>query len=290
MIGAPRAASAGIAVLILALLLGPRATDPAVAIAAAHMIRDHAAEAIDALGTLRGAVARGLDEAREGAAAVVSGADPPRAQLELAAQLIADAEREALLARRAVAALAAVHRAWRPALSSPAQPVEVGELGSIASQLRASAAGAEAFARRRALSTGLPVVLGDALRALDRGDLASAAALARRARADHDAITNWETDLATLPVWIETTDAMIGAVEQIVDATRAGDDDAAIKAGEAFVALGDEADTADRALRIALGEGGAALTAAPLGQLAEVLGDIEAARATVAAIRADPGR
>ena len=48
---------------------------------------------------------------------------------------------------------------------------------------------------------------------------------------------------------------MIGAVEGILAATRAGDAAAAGEAAAAFAALAADAATADRALRIALGEG-----------------------------------
>ena len=104
--------------------------------------------------------------------------------------------------------------------------------------------------------------------ALDRGDVEEATELTSAARTDHDALVAWETDIPTLPVWIETTDAMIGAVEGILAATRAGDAAAASEAAAAFAALADDAATADRALRITLSEGGASLTAAPLGRLA----------------------
>ena len=98
-------------------------------------------------------------------------------------------------------------------------------------------------------------MLEEALVALERGDVDRAAELTARARADHDAVVAWETDLPTLPVWIGTTDAMIGAVERILDATRAGDAAAARDAADEFAALADEAATADRALRIALERG-----------------------------------
>ena len=99
----------------------------------------------------------------------------------------------------------------------------------------------------------------------------------------------WETDLPTLPVWIGTTDAMIDAVERILDATRAGDAAAARDAADEFAALADEAATADRALRIALSEGGAALIAAPLERLAAALRSIEGAHASAAAAASDVG-
>ena len=55
-------------------------------------------------------------------------------------------------------------------------------------------------------------------------------------------------------------------------------------AAEAFSALTDDAATADRALRIAIGEGGSSLTAAPLERLAAALGGIEGVRETTAEI------
>jgi len=129
-----------------------------------------------------------------------------------------------------------------------------------------------------------------ALAALDVGAIEEAAELAARARADHEVMVAWETDLPTLPVWLETTDAMIRAVEQIVSAVRSGDADAASQAAEAFGALGDDAATADRALRIALSEGGSAMTAAPLERLAAALGSIEDARAAAEAIVMEPAQ
>lgn len=290
MIGVPAAGSAGVAVLGLAVLFGPGATDPTIEVAAERLIRERAAVAVAALDDLRDAIEPGLEAARIGAAGVLSGDEPPSPRLEGAAAQIADAEDAVTPARRGVAALAAAQGAWRPGASRPPEPIAAGELSSIATQLRSAGEAVDAFADLRARGTGLPGLLDEVLRALEAGDLDEATELAAVVRADHDAIVGWETDLVTLPVWIETTDAMITAVEQILDATRAGDDAAATEAAESFGALADGAATADRALRIALSEGGSALTAAPLERLAVALGDIDASRAAAAAFLAEPGR
>jgi hypothetical protein len=108
--------------------------------------------------------------------------------------------------------------------------------------------------------------------------------MVRGARADHDLVAAWEAAPPTLPVWLGTTDAMISAVEQVVSATQAGDEATASAAAVSFAALTAEAATADRALRIALGEGGSALTAAPLERLAAALRSIEEARTAAAAM------
>jgi len=110
------------------------------------------------------------------------------------------------------------------------------------------------------------------------------------ARADHDALAAWEVELVTLPVWLQAAGAMVDAVEAIVAATRAGDAAAAAAAADAFAASSADAVTADRALRIAIGEGGAAVTAAPLGRLAEMLRGVAEARSEVAAILQAVGR
>ena len=78
---------------------------------------------------------------------------------------------------------------------------------------------------------------------------------------------------------------MIEAVERILDAIERGDDGAASKAAAEFSALSGEGATADRALRIAMGEGGSAVTATPLGRLAGVLSAIGELRTTLASIR-----
>jgi hypothetical protein len=290
MIGTRAAASVAVALFGLALVLGPIAADPSAAIGAARLVRERAAAAVSALDALRAAAQPGLEAARRAAADVVAGDDPPGPRLTEAAELIAGAERSVTPARRAVAALGSARLAWHPDATIPPQPIAAGELSSIAAQLGAAGPAAELFADLRTRGTGVPGVLELALVALERGAVGEAAELTARAREDHDAIVAWETDLPTLPVWIETTDAMIGAVEGILEATRAGDAAAAREAAEAFAALADDAATADRALRIALSEGGAALTSAPLERLAGALRSIEAARAAAAETVSDPGR
>jgi hypothetical protein len=162
-------------------------------------------------------------------------------------------------------------------------PVDPGEIESIAAQLAASAAAADRFADQRRRAERVTEALVEALAALEDGDLATGGARIAEARAAHDAIAGWDVDLVTLPVWLGTTDAMIGAMETIERATRAGDEVAARAGADAFAALADDAAPADRALRIAIGEGGSAVTAAPMGRLADVLRTIDAARAATAA-------
>ena len=290
MIGIRGAASAAAAVLGLVLILGPRTADPSVALAAERLVGERALAASAALDALRAAVQPGLDAARGAAAAVLSRDEPPSPRIEAAAALIAEAERSVAPARDAVAALAAAQIAWRPDAAPLLEPLGTGELASIAAQLEAAGPATDTFADLGERSTGLSGVLERALLAFERGALEEAADLTSSARADHDALVAWETDLPTLPVWIETTDAMIGAVEEILAATLAGDAAAASEAAEAFGALAGEAATADRALRIALSEGGSSLTAAPLERLATAVRMIEASHASVAPLLPEADR
>ena len=274
----------------LALLIGPREADPAIGIAAERLMRERAQAATDALDALREAIQPGLDDARSAAAAVLSADDPPGSRLVAAGETIAAADGAAVIARRAVASLNGARTALDHALEPLAEPITVGELPSIGAQLAAAAPAADAFFELRRRAVGLPAALEAALAALDRGDLEAADDFVTQARDDHGVVAAWEAGPVTLPVWIATTDAMITAMEQIVSATRAGDAAAASAAAEAFRALSDDAATADRALRIAIGEGGSALTAAPLERLAGALGGIEGMRVTTASIAAAADR
>ena len=80
-----------------------------------------------------------------------------------------------------------------------------------------------------------------------------------------------------LSVWIDTADAMIRAMQRLVDAVRAGDAERAEAARADFDAAAEDAAEADRALRIGLGEAGSAITAVPLQRLAR--GPVALARA-----------
>jgi hypothetical protein len=290
MIGTRAAISVAVTLVGLVLLIGPRDADPAAGIAAERLVRERALVATDALDTLRAALQPGLDRARRAAAAVLSADEPPGALLVAAGETIAAADEAAVTARRAVASLNAARSASGPDLAPLAEPIAVGELPSIGAQLAAAAPAADAFFELRRRAVGLPATLEAALAALDRGDLEAADELVTQAREDHALVVASDAEPVTLPVWIATTDAMITAMEQIVSATRGGDAAAASAAAEAFRALADDAAAADRALRIAIGEGGSSLTAAPLERLAAALGGIEGMRATTAAIAAGADR
>lgn len=273
----------------IVLLVGSGGPDPAVERAARALVLDRAAGADAALAALERALVPGLDAGRRAAALVVAGSKAPGAELESAATEVEAAEVTARDARRAVEALEGARMAF-----GVAQPVALdlpeGELASLAAQLRATAPAADAFAAMRGRAEGLVERLEEVLVALEAGSLDGARDGVAAVRADHDALAAWPVNLVTLPVWLETTDAMIGAVEEIVEATESGDRAAALAAAEDFASLAEDAAPADRALRIAIGEGGSSVTAAPLSRLADLLRTVGSTRLDVASIVQTVGR
>ncbi len=281
-------ASGAMTVVLLAVALGQRMPDPAVATASRELVMERSDAALVALAELETEVTAALDLARSASARVLTGETSPTAQIEEAARSALMAEERVVATRRAISALAAAESARNPAGRLPPQPVAAGELASAAGQLQASVEKVEAFVVIRQRASDVPTMLERVLTALADGTPDAARESVGTARADHAAVVAWESDLPTLPVWIETTDAMIGAVEAMVNAVDAGDSAAASHAADEFAALGADGAQADRALRIALGEGGSALLAAPLSRLATVLDAIGETRSAISALAVSP--
>ena len=284
-----RIGSALLLTVALVPLLGGGGPDPSVQLAARRLVIDRATRADAALAALERALSPGVDAARQAAALVVTGDDPPGATLRTAASEVESAGPMALAARRALAALEGARRSL--GAGSPVQlELGAGDVASVATQLAAAAPAADAFAAMRSRAEGLVGRLEEVLSALDDGAMELARTALAAVRADHDALAAWDVELATLPVWLDTTDAMIGSVEDVVAAAEAGDMAAGLEAAEEFAALADKAAAADRALRIAMGEGGNAVTSAPLSRLADLLRSVATARVQVASIVHAVGR
>lgn len=280
-----RALLSGLAMAVaLVPLLGGGGPDPAAGIAARTLVRDRAVVADATLAELAAALAPALERARGGTARIVTGDEAPGPSLTEAGTTIGELDGLAARVRRALAALDGARAAAGMGTRPIPPPAGTGELGSIGAQLAGTASAADTFADMRARTAVVTASLERALVALDDDDLELADELVADARDAHDVLTAWEVGLVTLPVWLETSDAMIGAMESIVRATRSGDAAAAADAARTFAALAPDAATADRALRIAIGEGGGAITAAALGRLVDVLRAIDDARAEVASI------
>jgi len=284
MIGTRGIVTAVAGAVALAPLLGAGGPDPSAVIAARALVVQRAMLADRALADLEASIAPALDLARVGAARVVAGGEPPGEALASAGELLEEADPVARRAGEAIRALEGARRTLvvpGPALATPAEP---GELGSIGAQLAGTAAAADRFASMRLGAERTLAELEATIRALEAGDLRAANDALRAARADHAAIAAWEIDLLTLPIWVEAAAALLEATTALVHATTAGDPEAAEAAAAEVAAQAGGAATADRALRIAMSEGGAAVTAAPLGRLADLLRRLADARREVAAI------
>jgi hypothetical protein len=274
-----------LAVVTAGAAVGSGGPDPSARLAATRLVVENGAAADAELAAVEAALERSLDAARRGTARVVSGDEPPGPQFaDAATALREEGERAAGRAIDATTQLAAARRAQAPGAVGPQPPVDRGELASIAAQLDATADAGDAFATMRRRAADAIDGLDRALAALDRGDAGTAAEEVAASRAAFRAVEAWPAGLPTLPVWIETVDAMIGAVEALVDAVTAGDAVRAEEAARAFAAASEEAVVADRALRIAISEGGSGVAAPALTRLARALESVQAARAEVAAI------
>jgi len=273
------------AVALVVVLCNIGAPGPEAAAGADRLVAERAAVADAALATLAERLRPAVDAARDAGGRVIAGDEAPGPAFLDAAEIVTGATDAAAEARAACVELIAALRARTvDAAPLPACP-DPGELASLAGQLGSTASAADAFADVRRHAEHVTVALDVALEALDDGDLDTAASAASEARADHDAVVALEPKPVTLPVWIATTNEMIGAVERVIEATRAEDAAAADEAAADFAALADDAVTADRALRIAIGEGGGGVTAPALAGLARVLDGIEDLRAAVAALK-----
>ncbi|HEX5038912.1 MAG TPA: hypothetical protein VFW95_02105 [Candidatus Limnocylindria bacterium] len=272
-----------VAVVLVILLLGAGGPGPETAVVADRLVAERAAAAEAALATLAQRLQPAVDAARDGGGRVVAGGDAPGPAFLDAADLVLAATDAAVEARTACLELvAALHARDVDAAPLPPCP-DPAELAAISGQLGSTAAAGDAFADVRRHAEHVAVAVDAALDALDAGDIEAAASAVAEARADHDAVVALEPKPVTLPVWIEATDEMIGAVERVIQATRERDAAAAEAAAEDFASLGNDAVTVDRALRIAIGEGGSAVTAVALERLAAALGAVEDLRAAVLA-------
>ena len=283
MIGTRSAATAAAVGVVVIAAIGPGATRPEVVAGADALVRERTADADAALDALELELAAALDEGRRGAARVVAGDAEPGPPLREASRLVTEAMPEAVTARTTRDALESALRARQPAAEPLPSAPDPAALASIAGQLAASADAGDEFAMMRARAEAVTASLEDALVALESGDPDTAADHVAAAREDHDAIAAWEVGVVTLPVWVDTTDAMIAAVDDLVTATQLGDARAVESAAEAVAALGPDAVSADRALLIAIAEGGNAVTAAPLSRLASELRQLETLRGAIAA-------
>lgn len=262
------------------LAFAPTERGPADAAAYRAALASARTAAGEALASLRAVVAGSIGQGRDGAAATVSGSDPPGPLLEAAAQRLDDGRptvdrtQAALAALRGQLAIGGVE-------DGPRLLVSDDDLASIGAQLRGAADAADAFASMR-LATGQVLdSLSAVLVALRGGDPGDADAALADGRSALDRVRAWPGQLATLPIWMKTADGLLDALGAVAAARHDGDRQREARALAAYQAASADAAQADRALAIAIAEGGGAVAQAPLSRLADLLAKIDAARAAV---------
>jgi hypothetical protein len=280
-------------VVLMGGLLGLRSPDPARADPAAwHLVVQQVvadrADAISALSKLRDTITAALGEGRAGAALTVAGSDAPGPHLEACGRRLAAAEPLLVAARVRLRDLAAWLAVAGPGTPTPVLELVPGELSATGGQLISAAAPADAFAAMRADTDATLSSLRDAFVALDAGDAATALRAADAAAASLRAVQAWPGRIDTLPIWIGTTSALVGAVAAMARAIERGDPSAAAAAETAYRQAAADAHQADIALAIALAEGGSAVSAGALASVAQEQAAVEAALGQLLALRAPP--
>jgi hypothetical protein len=255
-----------------------------------RLVAEHTRAADAALASLQTTLGTVLDTAREGAAAIVAGERLPGESLQDAADLLLDATTLAGEAEAAVRELDAARRARDPDVEALPDGPGTAVLGSISAQLAGTIEVADLFAEMRRRAANVPAALDAALAALRIEDLEGAAAGAAAARADLDAVAGWDVDFVTLPVWIETSDAVVDAVERLIAAVASGDVAGAELVAADFADLEPDVTDADRALQIAISEGAGTIVSAPLARLTAAIDAVEDQHAGVGALLAEGRR
>jgi len=254
------------------------AADPPAQVARDGAVHDAAREATAGVVALSDVLDAARDAARRGSALVISGDQDPAPELVAAAAALEGGADLATRAQADMRALAGILASVDPGTEPPALAVSAPTLLGIASQLRESAASATAFVERRHASEETLAALGSALGALEAGDLDGAEVALRTAREAQNTVAAWESPPPELSIWLETTSAMLSAADRIVVALRAGDPEDAGAAGVDYHEAASRAALADRALALAIAEGGGAVTATVLLRIAGALEDVASAQ------------
>jgi hypothetical protein len=252
---------AAVAVLFGAHPLDPVGADPVRQAVLADLAASQAARADESLAEAERLMREGTRQAARGQAAVLSGEGDPADFLNEAAAAFEAAAPPVDAAHDPLTGLGWTLRALDPAVSPPSLELTGADLLAIGAQWRAAALPLSALADLHRAAQATLVSLGEALAALEDDDPATALTAIDAAEASLNEVRAFNAELSTLPFWISTVDALIDATEAIALAAQAGDEAALAEAQAAYGVAAEDADAADRALAIALGEAATSTTA-----------------------------
>lgn len=275
-----------VAVAVVALLFGARPTDPAAAdpvrLAALRQVAaGQAAEADAALNAAQDLMDEGLLEAGRGQAAVLGGDQDPAAIMDRAALSFEAAANPIEVAYAALTDLAWTLRVLDQEGAPPTLTLRGGDMVALGAQWRATGLPLSAAADLRRAAEATLEALGDALAALARDDAAGALEAVAETEAALEIVRALDDELATMPFWIDTVEALIAATSDIAEAVLAGDPIALAEAQAAYDAAAADATRADQALAIALGEEAARITGPASAASGEAQRQVAATRAAI---------
>jgi hypothetical protein len=286
----PRGALLGVAgVLLLGAVYGLRpaaalSADPALAAAQATITARHVVLASDLLEQLRSRLQTAIGEGRRGAALTVQIGQAPGAHFDAAGILLGAADPLVPVIRAALADLAGDLIVVGRADAAPTLAVQPGRLAAIGAEMGSTGGAADAFQRLHQATATVLSSLGDALAALQGHRPAAALVALDSADASMAEIQAWPGQLATLPVWVDTTGKLVAAVRRLAVAVRDGDEAGAASAAAAYRNAAVDARQADAALAIAIAEGGNLVSGTAMAAAAEALRETEATLAAVQAL------
>jgi hypothetical protein len=286
-----RVVVAAAALIVVAALFGARPSDLATADpvrqAALRQLATEQAEVADlALGDVEDLLGTGVREAGRGQAAVLGGSDDPALIMDTAGISFETAAEQAENAQAALADLAWTLHLLDPEAASPTLAYGPAELVDLGARWRATGLPLAAAADLRRAAEATLGALASALAALGRDDPSAALAALADAEASLDVVREFAErgDVSTLPFWITTVEALLAAATDIANAVLAGDPEALAASQAAYEAAAVDAQRADQALAIALGEAAAGITSGPAATSAEALRDVVAARDALAGL------
>lgn len=280
---------AALAVLVVVCVLfgaapSDTAPDPLRVAALLRRAEAQAAEADEILLEAETLMRTGSRDAGRAQAAVLAGDVDPATYADSAAMSFEAAAAPIDDAHDPLVALGWTLRALHSETTPPTLGLTGSDLLAIGAQWRATALPLSDLADLRQAAEATLGSLGDALAALEGDDLDAALAALDDAEGSLALVRGFETDLSTLPFWIETVDALLTATGDIARAAQAGDAEAVARAQAAFDLAAEDAGRADQALTIALGEATTQITAAASAATAEALHAVEATRAALAGV------
>lgn len=270
--------------LLCARPAGADAAEPTAAAARLAWLQSRAAEADRALAALIAELQRAVDAGRRASALVIQGERPPAPEFEAAASAVGGATDEAAYAENMTARLGGTAAAVAPAHDALPDGPMASSLPGIAAQLTSAGEASGPFVAHRQAADATLAALGDGLAALEDDDPRQALAALDRADAALADVASWLDPPVVLPLWLDTTGALLSSARRMARAAIDGDAAALGRASRAYRAATTEARRADTALALAISESGAALAATPLRRLADTLAAAIQQRQAVASL------